>query len=339
MCAMSKKRFPIETSIMHNPKLTPVAKFALIVFCLVALGFSALEIQEHDTQTKVPVKWTNSLNMKFVRIEAGEFIQGSPLSASLREDNEMPHLVHITKPFWMGATHVTVGQFSEFVKATGYQTLAEKQGWAYGAWNVEENRWDKHNKGSWKDPSFEQGDDNPVVCITWHDAVAFCEWLSEKEGRTYRLPTESEWEYCSRAGTTTIFPWGDNPDDGEGWANGADATSEKADLFTLFPAFKWSDNYIYSSPVATFRPNAFGLYDMIGNVLQWCGDWFGDYPNEAVKDPSGPVKGQQRILRGGAFVYGPDRSRSAFRGRNWPDFQNFYVGFRVLIESESETAQ
>ena len=291
---------------------------------------------EYDMQTEAPVEWTNSLEMKFVRIEAGEFLQGSPVSASLREDNESPHLVRITRPFWMGITHVTVGQFSEFAKASGYQTLAEEQGWSYGAWNVEEDRWDKYDKGSWKDPGFKQEDDYPVVCITWHDAVAFCEWLSDKEGRTYRLPTEAEWEYCSRAGATTVFPWGDNPDDGEGWANGADATSENEGLFTLFPAFKWSDGYIYTSPVATFRPNAFGLYDMVGNALQWCGDWFGDYPAETVDDPTGPVEGEQRILRGGGFVYGPDRSRCAFRGRNWPDFQNFYVGFRVLMELEGK---
>jgi formylglycine-generating enzyme required for sulfatase activity len=286
--------------------------------------------------TEAPVSWTNSLEMDFVRIEAGEFMQGSPLSAGLREDNETPHLVRITRPFWMGTTHVTVGHFREFAKATGYQSAAEKQGWSYGAWNVEEDQWDKYDNGSWKNPGFEQGDDYPVVCITWHDAVAFCEFLSKKEGRTYRLPTEAEWECCCRAGATTVYPWGDNPNDGEGWANGADATSEKEGLFTLFPSFKWSDGYLYSSPVATFHPNAFGLYDVVGNVLQWCGDWSGDYPAEAVEDPTGPIEGEQRILRGGGFVYGPDRSRCAFRGRNWPDFQNFYVGFRVLIESEGE---
>ena len=289
--------------------------------------------------TKAPTEWTNSLDMKFVRIKAGEFLQGSPLSAPLREENELPHLVRITRSFWMSITHVTVGQFAEFVNATGYRTLAETQGWSYGAWNVEEDRWDKYDNGSWKAPGFKQELDYPVVCVTWYDTVAFCKWLSNKEGRTYRLPTEAEWEYCARAGATTVFPWGDDADDGGGWANGADATSENAGLFTLFPAFKWSDGYIYTSPVATFRPNAFGLYDMIGNALQWCGDWFGKYHAETVEDPPGPDEGEQRILRRGAFVYGPDRSRCAFRGRNWPDFQNFYVGFRVIVESEDEVTR
>lgn len=282
--------------------------------------------------TETPTELTNSLEMKFVRIQAGEFLQGSPESAAFREENEVPHLVRITQPFWMSSTHVTVGQFSEFVKATGYQTQAEVQGWSYGAWNVEEDQWDKYDNGSWQAPGFEQTDDYPVVCVTWHDAIAFCEWLSEKEGKRCRLPTEAEWEYCSRSGVTTIYPWGDNPDDGEGWANGADETSENEGLFTLFPAFNWSDGYVYASPVATFRANAFGLYDMVGNVLHWCSDWFGDYPTETVEDPTGPADGKERVLRGGGFVYGPDRSRCAFRGRNWPDFQNFYVGFRVIIE-------
>ena len=110
-----------------------------------------------------------------------------------------------------------------------------------------------------------------------------------------------------------------------------------SNLFPLFPCFNWSDGFIYTSPVATFRPNAWGLHDMLGNALQWCGDWFGDYPSGAVSDPKGPSEGKERILRGGSFVYGPKHTRCAFRGRNLPDFQNYYVGFRVLLEIEPET--
>ncbi|SDN10162.1 formylglycine-generating enzyme family protein [Kriegella aquimaris] len=313
---------------MRNELTNLTAKFALIVFCLAPLGCS---FSQTDSS------WSNSLNMNFVRIEAGEFIQGSPLDAPLREENETPHLVQISRRFWIGATHVTVGQWAAFAKESGYQTLAEKQGWSYGAWNVPEDKWDKYEGGSWKSPGFEQGDNNPVVCVTWHDAVAFCEWLSEKEERTYRLPTEAEWEYTARGGTTTIYPWGNDPEDCEGWLNGSDESTASRNLYTLFPPFNWNDGYIYTSPVATFRANAFGLYDPIGNTLAWCSDWYGEYPKGPVKDPTGIVDGEQRILRGGGFVYGPDRSRSAFRGRNWPDFQNFYVGFRVLLESEGET--
>jgi formylglycine-generating enzyme required for sulfatase activity len=107
-------------------------------------------------------------------------------------------------------------------------------------------------------------------------------------------------------------------------------------FFTLFPAFNWSDGYIYTSPVASFRPNAWGLYDMIGNALQWCGDWFGEYPTGPMENPKGPAEGKERVLRGGSFIYGPRHCRCAFRGRNSPEFQNFYVGFRVLLESEAK---
>jgi formylglycine-generating enzyme required for sulfatase activity len=276
--------------------------------------------------------WTNSIQMEFVRIPAGEFTMGSPLSEMDRFTNETPHQVKITKPFLLGATHVTVGQFGVFVKETGYQTVAEKEGWAYGAWNAEQNKWDRLEGGSWRNPGFAQDDTHPVVCVNWHDATAFCRWLAGKERRSYRLPTEAEWEYACRAGTKTAYPWGENPDDGQGRANGCDQTA--AGRFALFPAFTWSDGFLYTSPVARFRPNAWGLHDMIGNTLQWCADGFADYPAGPVEDPRGPADAKERNLRGGAFVYGPRHCRSAFRGRNSPDFRNFYIGFRVLLEDE-----
>jgi sulfatase modifying factor 1 len=280
------------------------------------------------------VTWTNSLSMPFIRVAAGEFTAGSPLTEPERSTNEAQHQVSISKPYWLGATHVTVGQFAEFVKASGHPTAAEKQGWANGSWDVAGNKWSRIEGGSWRNPGFTQTSNHPVVCVTWHDAKAFCEWLSQREGREYRLPTEAEWEYASRAEQTRAYLWGDNPDDGKGWANCSDQTS--SNLFTLFPSFTWSDGYVYTSPVASFRPNRWGLYDMLGNALQWCGDWFGEYPSAAVTDPKGPDEGKERVLRGGAFIYGPRHCRCAFRGRNLPDFQNYYVGFRVLLETEAE---
>src|SRR6185436_4722946 len=159
--------------------------------------------------------FTNSLHMPFISIPAGEFVMGSPVSEKERFTNEIQHRVKITKPFQLGTTQVTVGQFAIFVKESGYQTAAEKEGWAYGAWNVQSNQWNRLEGGSWKNPGFAQNDRHPVVCVNWHDATAFCHWLSEKESRPYRLPTEAEWEYACRAGTATAYPWGDNPDDGQ----------------------------------------------------------------------------------------------------------------------------
>jgi len=290
---------------------------------------SGLPPQE-PSSVRAPSVWANSLGMRFVRIPAGEFLAGSPDTEAGRSANETAHRVTLTRPYWLGVTHVTVGQFADFVKSCAYRTAAEKQGWATGAWDVAGEKWSRIEGGSWKSPGFRQDASHPVVCVTWHDASAFCAWLSEKEGRNYRLPTEAEWEYAARAGTGTAYSWGGESKDGAGWLNGADRTSE--DLFTLFPAFPCSDGFVHTSPAATFRPNAWGIYDMLGNALQWCGDWFGEYPSAAVENPLGPSDGKERVLRGGAFVYGPRHCRNAFRGRNSPDFQNFYVGFRVLCE-------
>jgi formylglycine-generating enzyme required for sulfatase activity len=228
---------------------------------------------------------------------------------------------------------------------SGYKTLAETQGWAYGAWNAGTNQWDKIQGASWQRPGFEQRDDHPVVDVSWIDAVAFCQWLSKKEGKRYHLPTEAQWEYACRAGTQTAYPWGENPDDGAVWANGCDQSAKQT--FNLFPPFNWTDGYLYTSPVGAFRANAWGLHDMIGNALEWCNDWYDQYPGEGsadieqavTVDPTGPAQGEQHVLRGGAFVYGPRQSRSAFRGRNWPDFRNFYIGFRVSLDVPPQSTQ
>lgn len=270
--------------------------------------------------------------MQFVRIPPGEFLQGSPISETLRSENEAQHRVRITRPYWLGTTQVTVGQFAAFVISTGYETLAERQGWAHGAWDVENNEWSKLPDASWKNPSFQQGPNHPVVCVNWEDMMAFCDWLGVQENRSYRLPTEAEWEYACRAGAATAYPWGDDPEAGKGWANCSDRTT--AEKFTLFPAFNWSDGYVYTSPVASFRPNAFGLHDMIGNTLQRCNDWYGDYPTGPVDDPAGVAEGKEKVLRGGAFIYGPKHCRCAFRGRTPPEFANFYIGFRVVMDSD-----
>ena len=301
---------------------------------LVAAGLGLLVLGQALPAAAVQAR-TNSLKLTFNKIPAGEFMQGSPASEPGRFTNETQHAVKITKSFWLATTHVTVGQFAAFAKDSGHQTLAEKQGWSYQSWNGSEKKWDKLEGGSWKSPGFSQHADEPVVCVTWHDATAFCDWLSAKEGRKYRLPTEAEWEYSSRAGQTNAYPWGNNPDDGAGWANGCDQVA--SNLFTLFPAFPWRDGFVHTSPVTTFRTNAWGLHDMVGNVLQWCGDWHGPYPAGAVENPQGPTEGKERVLRGGSFVYGPRQCRCAFRGRNSPEFQNFYVGFRVLMETETKS--
>ena len=134
----------------------------------------------------------------------------------------------ISKPFYMGVTHVTVDQFAAFVKDSGYKTDAEKDGWSVG-FEIKDGKFvrQKMDGCSWRNPSFDQKGDHPVVQVSWNDAKAFCDWLSKKSGKTVTLPTEAQWEYACRAGTTTAYPWGDNPDDGKGWANCADQSLKK----------------------------------------------------------------------------------------------------------------
>jgi formylglycine-generating enzyme required for sulfatase activity len=297
---------------------------------------------------------TNSIGMKLTLIPSGEFMMGSGESEEataaffnktygeglsgddlLKADDfkrEHPqHRVRITKPFYLGTYHVTRGQFRRFVADAAYKTDAEK-GAKPGAWglNPDKKRFDFTEKYSWRDAGFEQTDEYPVVNVSWNDAVAFCKWLSGKEGKAYRLPTEAEWEYSCRAGTTTRYYSGDDPETLAEVGNVADATFK-----AIFPnrkyAIKASDGYVFTAPVGKFKPNAFGLYDMHGNVLQWCADWYGAeyYAASPEDDPTGPDSGSDRVLRGSSWGGGPDSDRSATRGRNAPDFRYVRNGFRV----------
>ncbi len=228
---------------------------------------------------------TNSVGMKLTLVPSGEFRMGSGESAGdtdafftknyrvgraplyLRGEHPQ-HLVRITKPFYLGSCHVTRGQFRQFVKKSGYTTDAEKGS------NPGAGGWDPALKGisfkkdcSWKNVGFEQTDEHPVVNVSWGDAMAFCQWLSKKEKKTYRLPTEAEWEYACRAGTTTRYGTGNDPETLAKAANVADATA-KAKSEDWIDAIKASDGYVFTAPVGQFQPNAFGLYDMHGNAWQ-----------------------------------------------------------------------
>jgi formylglycine-generating enzyme required for sulfatase activity len=287
---------------------------------------------------------TNSMGMIFVEIKSGTFMMGSPANEPGRYDQEKQHKVTLTKGFFISKMLVTLSQFRKFVADTGYQTDAEKDGWAYA--RSADMAAIRVNGASWRNPGFAQAEDHPVVEISWNDAVAFCLWLSQKESKHYRLPTEAEWEYCCRAGTQTIYPWGNNPDDGKGWANVGDRT-EKDEMGRT--GFNWSDGYVFTSPVGKFKPNAWGLYDMIGNVWEWCSDCYGDYPDSDVIDPQGPDEGVApkesksthrdydyfgpfRIARGGSWYSGPRESRSAYRSHSLPVDRDGESGFRVLLD-------
>jgi formylglycine-generating enzyme required for sulfatase activity len=180
------------------------------------------------------------------------------------------------------------------------------------------------------------------VQTTWNDAQAFCGWLANKSGRAAGLPTEAQWEYACRAGTTTAYPWGDDPDAGKGWANCADrrlksltVNDTQANYY-----FGWDDGFAFTSPVGSFTPNAFGLCDMLGNAMQWCQDVRGDYDTGAVTDPVQAATAKngagRRVVRGGSWVDGLPDCRAAYRFEFKPDYRDECSGFRVAATAGAE---
>ncbi len=231
------------------------------------------------------------------------------------EDEHPQHRVRITKPFYLGTYHVTRGQFRQFVADTAYKTDAGKgeNPGAYG-WDPDKKVFGFNAKYSWRNVGFEQTDEHPAVNVSWNDAVEFCKWLSKKDRKTYRLPTEAEWEYACRAWTTTRYYSGDDPETLAKAGNVADAAAK-----AKFPGWTWTlkanDGYAFTAPVGKFKPNAFGLYDMHGNAWQWCADWYGAeyYAKSPIDDPIGPDSGDFRVLRGGSWDGWPFFTRSADR--------------------------
>ncbi|MGA7496744.1 MAG: SUMF1/EgtB/PvdO family nonheme iron enzyme [Isosphaeraceae bacterium] len=276
---------------------------------------------------------TNSLGMNFTLIKAGEFLMGSPDTDKDAEDDEKPqHRVRITRPFYLGVHEVTRGQFRRFVDDSGYQTDAEKDGKGGFGWNEAANKFEQAPRYTWREAGFEQTDLHPVVNVSWNDAVAFAEWLGRKEGKTYRLPTEAQWEYACRAGTTTRYFCGDDAEALAEVGNIADATAREK-----YPDWNYAiasrDGFVYTSPIGRYRPNAWGLHDMHGNVWEWCWDWYGKdfYKASRVDDPAGPLEAADRVIRGGSWNSIPRRCRSAFRNWGTPGYRISFLGFRLAL--------
>jgi len=232
---------------------------------------------------------TNSIGMKFVQIPAGTFMMGSPPDEPERENGEEQHKVTITKSFYLQTTQVTQGQWKKVMRK---------------------------NPSAFKDC----GDECPVDRVSWDDVQNFIKRLNEREDTDkYRLPTEAEWEYACRAGTTTAFHTGDR------------ISTDQANYDGNYPMPGSPEGEYRERPVkvGTFPPNAWGLYDMHGNVWEWCQDWYGDYPKGDVRDPEGPSTGEYRVLRGGSWDDYAWYARSAYRLRYYPGFRYDFIGFRV----------
>ena len=330
-------------------------KFVFCALCASAVGFSP-----------PPETVTNSLGMRLTLVPAGEYRMGAaknkwrtlnslfPRCGPPNNQQDLPteapqHPVRISKAFYMGAHEVTRGQFRKFVDATGYRTDAEKGGPGGRGFDRQKGVFENAKKYAWKNPGFPQTGDHPVVLVSWNDAAAFCAWLGKKEGKTYRLPTEAEWEYACRAGTTSWLNCGDKPSIVYRHANLADVDLEKAHpghtmRQRLVDVKKEpGDGHVYTAPVGTYRPNAFGLYDMHGNVWEWCRDryqrfYYRNFDPRKVKktavDPQGPGKsdedGDWRVLRGGSWVVSPVVARASSRLWNDQPDAFCYAGFRVV---------
>ena len=248
-----------------------------------------------------PKTVTNTIGMELIELPAGTFTMGSPAGEKERGNNEGQVAVTLTKPFWLGKTEVTQGQFK---KVMGTEPWANQSG-------------------------VQIGEDNAASYVSWNDATAFCQELTGLEhkagklkvGEVYRLPTEAEWEYACRAGTKTTFSFGDD--------------EKQLGQYAWFEGNAESAGEKYAHTVGLKKPNPWGLHDMHGNVWEWCSDWHGTGLSGGT-DPVGPGGGSDRVLRGGS-LYHPDNCRSAYRDLNGvPSLRNHNLGFRV---ARSQSAQ
>ncbi|HIJ72415.1 MAG TPA: SUMF1/EgtB/PvdO family nonheme iron enzyme [Planctomycetes bacterium] len=255
---------------------------AIILFFVCSSCFAVLDIKGKA--------FTNSIGMKFVRIEPGTFIMGQERGGDW--DEKPVHKVKISRPFYMGVTELT---------NTQYEKLCPE-----------------HNKyrGEW---GLSKGDNEAVIFVSWNDAVEFCRILSKKEGVSYRLPTEAEWEYACRAGTSTAYYTG----------------SELPKEFYKHQKGGWEPTPV-DLTVGRTRPSPWGLYDMHGNVEEWCYDWYGPYEQAEQTDPAGRSDGDFRVSRGGSHNTLVKYLRSANRMATLPEDKHWMLGFRVVIGEESE---
>lgn len=268
----------------------------LSILILAALIFNSLSPLPVNALEKTI---TNSIGMEFVLIPDGSFKMGSPQDEPDRRQNEIEHQVTIKQPFYMQATEVTVKQWRAIM---GKRFFFKKKG----------------------------TDHMPVVKVSWQDCIDFIQKLNALNEGVYRLPTEAEWEYACRAGATSAYAWGKTIDCNNAmYANNTlktDACVNDVKSKGL-PADQ-------PAPVKSYEPNAWGLYDMEGNVWEWCQDWYGPYVKDAVVDPRGPSSGSDKVRRGGSWYGTGTRCRCANRNLSNPANRYQTTGFRLVREAE-----
>lgn len=256
----------------------------------------------------------NGAKVTFVRIQPGRFTMGSAPTDPGHKDDEAAHAVSLSSGYYMQTTPVTVGVWKRFSEATGYRSEAEKGTSGGSGWNG--SALVQGPSYTWKAPGFPQTDDHPVTIVTYDDALQFARWATQTTGRNITLPTEAQWEYAYRAGTTTTY---------------YDASAKDPLALGWF-----KDNAGQGTkPVGQKKPNAWGLYDMGGNVWQWCLDWYAPYVATDATDPMQTVADAsdkpRRVLRGGSWLKDTKNGRAAARFRSTPGTRNADNGFRLVV--------
>jgi formylglycine-generating enzyme required for sulfatase activity len=259
-----------------------------------------------------------------VRIPGGRFEMGKAGGEEGRPEGPV-RTVRVAGPLAIGKFEVTQEQFAAFVSDTRHTPPGRCRVWN-GEWAYPED-------ADWTNPGYGRIPlaDEPVACVTWRDAQAYVTWLAAKTGLPYRLLTEAEWEYAARGGTDTDYFWGDDPDQACEFANVYDQSGERGNGFAWDPV-ACDDSFAQAAPVGSFAPNAFGLYDMIGNVWEWTQDCYrAPYPDQPVDGRAylNEFDCARRSVRGGSWITRASRQRVSFRGRDPEDTVFSFFGFRV----------
>ena len=274
-------------------------------------------------------------------VPPGQFMMGSAPDAPELDaaSGESPAVeLSFSRPFLVSARETTVGEFRRFVEATGAKAVPGCRVWSGGQWVQDHDR-------SWRDPGFAAAprDDDPVVCVSWDDARAYAEWLSKESGKRYRLPSEAEWEYVARGGTSFPRFWGERDSREDlalslacDYANVYDASAFDA-LRLPYPNARCSDGATWLAPVGRYKPNAFGVYDIIGNAREWVMDCFtGSYAGRPRDVRAWTWQGgcELKGVRGGSFASRPREARAPARGAELSAHRQSDLGFRVVRDYE-----
>jgi len=253
------------------------------------------------------------------RITSGSYIMGSYYGD---KDETPPHKVIIDYDFEIAKYEITVEDFKRFIKSTGYVTDAEKHNSCY-TWI--DDKWIYTTGVSWKNPNYPQKDTHPAVCISWNDSAQYIKWLNEQTNKNYRLPTEAEWEYVAKAGTYSKWSFGNDKKNLKFYANMADKLSP----YTWKE--KWNDGYKFTAPVGSYKPNQLNVYDMYGNVWEWCEDWYSkNYRNTPTNGSTNNINNSdKKVFRGASWINFPTSTRSANRFADVPSSRYNVIGFRI----------